>query len=210
MQALEKYFKAILLYNRQPATGLGHNITAAFERVQSIPDIPFSFPQGLDEFIKHLNEEGPNRYFEYPAVATGEELLHLDRTVWYVRRFCQYLHGSLRSKHGEIERFPIEIARIQHFSKDKPHKFRIWGGFIERVLDRGPNELREQLTSKNPFYGRRHKKVLRRYTFHSWSAYPTTSLYPEVYLELKDLIDFSKQVKEYLEQELVKKTGLAP
>jgi hypothetical protein len=202
LQALEKYLKAILLYNHRPATKLGHNIVEAFERVRSIPDIPFTFPSRMDEFLRHLNEEGPNRYFEYTAAATGEELLHLDRTVWYVRRYCQYLRGFLPSKHGQIDRFPIEVARIQQQSEDKAHKVRIWGGFLEQVLDRGPEELRAHLSWKNFYYGRRRKKVIKEYTLHSWSANPTTALRPEIYRELKDLVDFSQATRDYLDQRL--------
>lgn len=206
LQSLEKYFKAILLFNRQSARNLRHDLVAAFHRIRSISNITFSFPTGMKDFIKHLNEQGPNRYFEYPAAATGEELLHLDRTVWHVRRYCQYLYGYLPSKRGHIDRFPLELHRIQQQSEDQPLKARIFGGFLEKVIDRGPKDLRSHLTWKNFYYGRRRKKVIKRYTLRSWSANPTTALRPQVYQELKDLVDFSKPVRDYLEEQLVRPT----
>lgn len=147
------------------------------------------------------NEEGPNGYFEYPAAASGRELLHLDGAVWYVRRYCYYMRGHLPTKTGKIDRFPVEIARIRSQLGDQPHKVRVWNGYLERVLDRGPEELRDYLVWKNPYFGRRSKRVLRRYVFRSWSANPTSALQPEIYDELKDLVDFSPPVRDYLEHQ---------
>ncbi len=210
LQALEKYFKGILLYNCVSAKALGHDIIKAYRRVCSITDIPFDFPSGIEDFLRHLNEQGPNRYFEYPAAATGRELLYLDRTVWFVRRYCQYLRGELPSKRGTIDRFAFEIAQIRAQSEDQAHKVHIWDGYLERVLDRGPTELRAHLVWKNPYFGRRPKRVLKKYILRSWSANPSTFLYPNVYRELRDLVDFSKDVRDHLEQQMVQKTSPGP
>lgn len=210
LQALEKYLKAILLYNRRSTRELKHNIVKAFERVQSISDIPFDFPKGMEDFIRHLNDEGPNRYFEYPAVATGRELLQLDRSVWYVRRYCQYLRYHLPGKNREIDMFPVEIARIRRRTEARAQEVHIFGGYLEGVLARGPDELRGHLIWKNFHYGRRRKKVVGWYRLRSWSAYPATSLHPAVYRELKDLVDFSRPVRAYLEQQLQAEASRGP
>src|SRR5262245_35009846 len=66
-QAIEKYLKAILLFNRTTTIDLGHNVVKAFARLSSIPDILFDFPPDIEKFIEYINEEGPNRYRGYPT-----------------------------------------------------------------------------------------------------------------------------------------------
>jgi HEPN domain-containing protein len=41
-QAIEKYLKAILLYNRITAKKLGHDLTTALTRTRTLPKTPFS------------------------------------------------------------------------------------------------------------------------------------------------------------------------
>ncbi len=62
LQAIEKYLKAILLYHRENTRELGHDINAAFERVAPTLEPAGVFPDDVGEFVKYINEEGPNRY----------------------------------------------------------------------------------------------------------------------------------------------------
>jgi hypothetical protein len=89
LQAVEKYLKAILLYNGRNARGLGHSLTRAFDRVCSIDDVPFQFPTELRAFLQHLENFGQNRYLVMPHYVRGDELLQLDRAVWHIRRYCR-------------------------------------------------------------------------------------------------------------------------
>ena len=86
-QAIEKYLKAIILYNDLSTKKIGHNLEKAFKQLDTIKEITFDFPNDIEDFIKYLNQQGNNRYFEKPAYAVGEELLMLDRTVWFIRRY---------------------------------------------------------------------------------------------------------------------------
>ena len=44
LQAFEKYFKAILLFNGNSAKGIGHNLNDGLKKVEAIRDIQFSIP----------------------------------------------------------------------------------------------------------------------------------------------------------------------
>lgn len=55
LQAFEKYFKAILLFNRKSAKGVGHNINEGLKRVEGIHDLSFSIPNDVREFIGYIN-----------------------------------------------------------------------------------------------------------------------------------------------------------
>ncbi len=47
LQTIEKYLKAILLYNRKSTINLSHNISKAYEEVLKISDISFDFPEEI-------------------------------------------------------------------------------------------------------------------------------------------------------------------
>jgi HEPN domain-containing protein len=100
-QALEKYLKAILLYSRRSTKGLGHDIVRVLHQVRLIRAIHFEIPKSVQGFIHYLNEEGPNRYFEYPAYAVGDELLRFDHAIWHIRRYCYDMRGQIQTSGGE-------------------------------------------------------------------------------------------------------------
>ena len=77
LQVVEKYLKAILLFNGRSAKGLSHNLERAFGRVLAISDIPFDFPKRVVVFIAYLHRHGPSRYLEIPFYARGHELVEL-------------------------------------------------------------------------------------------------------------------------------------
>ena len=53
LHSIEKYLKAILLYNGESAQKLSHDILKAYQRVLTIPNIPFDFPPDIEKFITH-------------------------------------------------------------------------------------------------------------------------------------------------------------
>lgn len=196
LQSLEKYLKAILLYNHRSTKGLGHNLSDAYNRVRSISDIPFDFPRDIDNFVTYLTEEGANRYFEYPSYTLGEELLSLDRAVWYIRRYCRQLRTTLRKPSGEhVDLFPYELKRIAAWTPERAHKVSLFGGFLEDVLRKRGSQLREHLVWKNFYFGAYKKHVIKRYRLHSWSAHPTHYMHPEAFALLDPLVQFSKPVR---------------
>src|SRR3954452_5491489 len=51
-QAVEKYLKAILLYNDRSAKKLGHDIEAAYRQLVEIKDINFDIPVVVEQFLR--------------------------------------------------------------------------------------------------------------------------------------------------------------
>ena len=86
LQAMEKYFKAILLFSdRSVKSQRSHDLSALLERVDSLPIVGFTLPQDAREFLEYLNEQGPNRYGDFAVIAEGPELLKLDRLKFGIR-----------------------------------------------------------------------------------------------------------------------------
>lgn len=201
-QALEKYLKAILLYNNRDTKHLSHGIFKAYKEVLSISDIPFDFPANLEEFIKYIDDYGTNRYFEYPFYLMGDECLLLDQAVWFIRRYCYDMRQVITTEDGTlIDLFPIEVERIQRpYTMNKPHKFELHGGFLEKIINDKKSELRKQLVWKNFYYGSYKKQIIKNYTQRSSSANPTHFLEPELFAELDNVVRFSAFFrKKYLQ-----------
>ena len=80
LQAIEKYLKGILLFSRKPVHKIGHNLVKALREAKKLPAIDLKLSTELEEFIQILNEQGPNRYFEWNLLVRGQEILLLDKS----------------------------------------------------------------------------------------------------------------------------------
>jgi HEPN domain-containing protein len=196
-QAMEKYLKGVLLYNDVSTIKLVHNLEKALKALGQITDIPFDIPDDVRQFIRRLNEEGTNRYFEYPAAALGEELLQLDRAVWCIRRYCYWMRGTAGPATAPVERLPLELARVHALQEKDVHKFRITGGYLEKILGTPKARLRQHLVWKNFYYGSYTKRHIKRFTLQAWSAIPIHFRRPEIFDDLARLVRFSKPVEDY-------------
>jgi HEPN domain-containing protein len=202
LQTIEKYLKAILLYNDKSTRHLGHDIYRAFQELNKIADIPFEFPQDVGEFIEHVNRQGNNRYFEKSAYTLGEELLVLDKAVWHVRRYCFYMKGvTTPGANGKgTQLFPTNITMIKAFRIKNANIYRIRGGFLEKILDRKESILRKHLVWKNFYYGTYKKGAIKHFTLHSWAANPAHFLHPEIYSILNKRVKFSKEIQDLFKE----------
>ncbi len=90
LHAIEKYLKAILLFNSVSAKKGGHDIEELLCRVKKIKNVDLGLPKNVENFIKYLNQYGENRYFEGCALLEQYALDNLDETIWYIRRCCHY------------------------------------------------------------------------------------------------------------------------
>ena len=145
-QAVEKYLKAILLYNGINTADIGHLLTRAFDRLDAITDIQFDLPDDTRDFLEYLQVYGTNRYLQHPSFTAGEELLRLDKTVWHIRRYCDYLRGEIKNSKGQrVDVLPAQLRRILNpRTLAQPHRFRIMHGQLERVLGDQKSSLRPQ------------------------------------------------------------------
>jgi hypothetical protein len=138
LQAIEKYLKAILLYNGSSAKGIGHDLGKGLARVQAITDIQFQLPDDVEKFISYVNGYGANRYLIHPTYLRDNALLELDRTVWHVRRYCYYMRGVITPQDGTtVSLVDFEVKKVHDPEYQKtPHKYRIFGGYLEKLLDK--------------------------------------------------------------------------
>lgn len=197
LQAIEKYLKAILLFNSVSAKGLGHNLVKALDRVKSIPNLEFALPSsGSERFVEFISRYGADRYFTMPTHLPEEALLALDKVVWCIRRYCLYMHQTIDVGGNERNIFELNKRRATDpFFEEQRHRYRILGGYLEKVID-DHLPAYEELVWKNFFYGRVKKHKIKNFTFRISSANPTHALHPETFEAISRLVDFPKEVRE--------------
>ena len=78
-QAVEKYLKSILLFNHISIKSLGHDLEKALSKVESISHFKIELPEDVRALIVELNNEGKNRYYEYPYSYRELTLFNLDK-----------------------------------------------------------------------------------------------------------------------------------
>jgi HEPN domain-containing protein len=198
LQAIEKYLKAILLYNQISAKGLGHNLEKCLERVMNINEFELDIEDYEKKLIIHLDRNAQNRYLEQPAYTVGKELLHLDSTVWSLRRYCQSINYEITNSNGDtVNLLDSTITNItSEYYKNNHHKFMLIGGFLESVLNRKRNdELRKSLIWKNFKYGKQRKNIIKNFTFKSSSYVPPYVREPNRINVLSEYVDFPKRIK---------------
>lgn len=202
LQALEKYLKAILLFNFRSTKGYGHRVKDAFDALSLIKDISFDIPPDVGPFLHYIEDQGANRYFTQPFFTMGEELLMLDKSVWHLRLYCQFIRqGTFQSGGKTVDWFLLNLAKIHHERHSKrPNSVRVFGGFLEKIIDGRDSPLRRELVWKNFYYGRRPKKVVKNIVLRSSSGNPTHFMHPAVFEELDKLVKFEPEVKAHFKK----------
>jgi len=201
LQAIEKYLKAIHLYNAESAKGFGHDIAKLMKSAKAIPDIQFELPEDVENFIQYLNDYGANRYLEFPSSVRMNALFELDRSVWHIRRFCQYMRAEFPRDDGTtVSQLPWLLTIINDDEyKEHPHRFSLFGGYLEKVL-KNKTDAAPFLIWKNFYYGRNHKKIVKNFKNRSSGANPVHLMHPEAYDVLKDYVHFTPETKKYFSQ----------
>ncbi|MDD5214307.1 MAG: HEPN domain-containing protein [Methylococcales bacterium] len=179
LQAVEKYLKAILLFNGKSARfpnfpptkektekGMGHDLEALNAAVHQISHLNYSIEECNLKFLSYLSKQGENRYLSIDAYNTMSAIHDLDNLVWDIRRYCQYTQNHFD---GLREAQISEINR--DFYKQNKHKFRIHhDGELEEIITKGkPSDLkkREALLWANLCYGTKKCKTVTHNTFSS-------------------------------------------
>ena len=192
-QAIEKYLKAILLYNRVKATEVGHNLALALSLTEALP-FQIELSSRSRKFIAHLAEVGEFRYIDIPFHVYGHILIDLDLAVWEVRRYCQVLNifgKVLPLKEQKL----LDAARSDLAdSKTEPrHKFRLQNGLQEKILDERKHPSRSALLWHNPCFGVRKRATIRAKS-HLSAQNPLLYLYPEMLDELVKYVFIPKKL----------------
>jgi HEPN domain-containing protein len=177
-QAIEKYLKAILLFNGISARFLNtnnnkefnHNLTALVSEIEKISIFTFSLDAELMCFIQYLSQQGPNRYLGTTAYNTRDALKQLDETVWQIRRYCQHFPKSINGatiSPRDLQQASVRLALSQiHIAQ--PQKFKLIGGELEKILKRSKTDpARKALVWANLMYGAKRRTKIVLPTFSS-------------------------------------------
>jgi len=180
-QCIEKYMKAILLYNEIPISSFDHDLRSLEKEVLSIPDLPIRLPLLIPHCIEKFADEYNNRYFVFPYVMEILSLINLDGIVWHLRRYC--IEMRLDVEKGKTVRCSPakKLSQILNtYYDDHPNKYKIPGGFLESVLERNISSERKQerislksaLVWQNGFYGCYHRKKMTSYKARAAAGTP--------------------------------------
>lgn len=195
LQAMEKYLKAILLYNRVSSKGLRHNVGEALKRVKGIEDLEFSVPSDVEQFIDYISIYGPDRYLSHPTHLKDSALLILDKSVWCIRRYCFFMRQVMIDNGGERHLFEANKQRALHpYYDEHRHKYRISGGYLEKVMDKKLPSYHD-LVWKNFFFGRARKNMINNFKFRISSQNPAHANHEEIFDTLDSLVDFPNEVR---------------
>ncbi len=195
LQAIEKYLKAILLFNGKSAryyvpTGktkreeFRHNLEALDDEVKSIGILQYTLEPDERTFLAYLSTQGgENRYLSTTAYNTADALHHLDRLVWNVRRYCQHIPDRGIGCTSAVPGMQDCIIRTINSPswKDKPHLFALFDGELERILSRDRKDAaRKALVWANLYFGKRRRCRVTHEAFSSVEIPPHEREWPNV------------------------------
>lgn len=190
-QAIEKYLKAILLYNRVAAPNLGHRIDKALALFLALP-LGARLSERTKGFLKLIEDHGQVRYLDLPYTVSGHVLPELDLTVWELRRYCQVLDPERALSLDEKREVEEARQRVEASHEAPRHRFRLAGGMLEKVLDDPKHPSRAPLVWNNPCFGGRVRNVVKsKYHFHMQN--PDLSIYPDMLDELGKYVHISHE-----------------
>lgn len=177
-QAVEKYLKATLLFNGKSARfyappgdpkrrEFSHNLDALVTEVKNIALFKLEIEPEDEQFLSYLSSQGgANRYLSTSAHNASDAIHRLDRLVWHIRRYCQYIPDRGPGMREEFVRSITDPSK-----KKTPHSFALFAGELgelEAVLKRKPEDpARKALVWANLWYG---KKKRLRVTYDGFSS----------------------------------------
>jgi HEPN domain-containing protein len=171
IKAVEKYLKAILIYNGRNSVTLSHNLRAIRRQVEGVKEIQFKAGRRESVFMEHLNAFCEGEKLDRNMYKLPKRPTELDHTVWSIRRYCMCMQGTSVDKDGSvIDLFKINLQNIKsEYYMEHPADFKIAGGFLEEVIHRDPADpLRKSLLWKNQYYCGQEKRKVKK----SFFAFP--------------------------------------
>lgn len=160
-QALEKYLKAILLYNRIKATKVKHDIKEAMRLTVELP-FKIELSKRSHRFFDQISNYGEFRYLEFPFHVHGYALVDLDLTVWELRRYCQVLQVFGKALPSEEQSLLDEAKKRLAASTTEPYyKFRLHNGLLESIMANRSHPSRAALLWQNACYSARNRTSVK-------------------------------------------------
>lgn len=192
-QAIEKYLKAILLYNRIKAVRVRHDIRKALELTKGM-SFKIQLSSRCQRFFDLVADYGEFRYLDIPFQVAGHVMLDLDLTIWEIRRYCQVLDvfGKVLSSEEQVL-LDQALKRLEKSDSEPRHKFRLHNGLLEKIIANRTHPSREALLWQNPcFTSRKRTFVLVHDHLNAQNPYLTH--YPEMLDELLKYVFISPRV----------------
>lgn len=201
LQAFEKYFKAILLFNRIKAKNIGHDLSLAKKHLKKLPFV-MKLSGTTNKLLSHLDDYGSFRYLETSYYIYGPKLVELDKAVWEIRRYCRVMNYEIALEDKTIKNMlDLEVKRNEEAEKQPFQKFHIIGGTLETILSKKTHPARAPLVWQNGFYGSSRRKKVRVPTHHYAENSPLF-LHPEILDYVLEYIHIPKDVvKAYRERD---------
>jgi hypothetical protein len=177
VHALEKYLKAVLLYNGRSVKGHGHDIGALYQLVKPLapgllPDtlrkprrlsIAHWFDRTPEAFLQHLYQNGnaDNRYLIFGHDTRTEDVHMLDSMVFAVRRLICGLDEPMFRSTGMPIKTPTLTYReaLTNDPKYQPNQFMPLDDRIHSKHDDASREAALNLNFEFAPEDYRHKKV---------------------------------------------------
>lgn len=206
LQTIEKYFKAILLYNRIEADNINHDLDRALKYLEKLP-FTLDLSKSTLDFINHLSIFGRFRYLESSYFVIGSKLVELDKAVWEIRRYCRVLDYDIEAPNGAVvNMLKSELKNIERSRNHSPHKFKLNGGLLEKIVDTPSHVSRSALVWQNPCFTKVKRKTVKVPT-PLVSVNAPLYLNPQIVDEVRKYVFLPKDVvRAYREAAKKKKT----
>ena len=151
-QAIEKYLKAILLYNAQRPP-LTHSLEGLLKRVRAVKSIQFSITPKSEAFVEDISGLNPVkiRYLSNGFHVEMTDLALLDQAIWELRMYCELLNYSTRDAGKVTSRLKANVQRIKN-GKIGSKAYPLLGGELERIFA-STTEVRDHLVWNNKYFG---------------------------------------------------------
>lgn len=193
LQAFEKYYKAILLYNRIRAKKVRHDLALAQRHAEMAP-FKIRLSKSSSKLLTHLDNYGRFRYLEISYYTHGPKLVELDKAVWELRRYCRVLDYSFIPPGKEpVPMLDMEIRRNEAAEKRPPQEFQLIGGALENILKKSSNPARAPLIWQNGFYGSSRRRIVTVPT-HFYTENSPLYLHPALIDHVLEYVHVPKEV----------------
>ncbi len=159
LQTFEKYYKAILLYNRVKAKDVFHSLSKAQKKAKQLP-FEIKLSPISEKFLRHIDTFGRFRYLEASYFIYGPKLVELDKSVWELRRYCRVIDYCMDIKGKAVKMLEKELKFIEAAEQRPPQEFCIIGGELEKIIKNKSDAARPHLIWQNGFYGKSKRKVV--------------------------------------------------
>jgi len=151
LQALEKYLKAILLFNGVKVKDISHSLQKLYRRVLERTGFEISLNENQKQFLSIIEKFGNNRYRTKESRIIGHELFEFDQLVWMIRHYALSTNLIVDGV-TKTEWYVNNLAPPDE--RETPTINQLIDGELEKILSHdASNPHRQELVWCNRYYG---------------------------------------------------------